>query len=106
MKVCQNCDNVLSVMGQDKELYEFCKSCLDKTIIKENFTVISKDFTPNKQIYKDIFVNKFSKLDATLPKIELECPNCKKDKETVFIRYDNENMKFIYLCKSCDHVWY
>jgi DNA-directed RNA polymerase subunit M/transcription elongation factor TFIIS len=27
------------------------------------------------------------------------------DKEVIYIRYDNENMKYVYLCVHCDTVW-
>ena len=28
-----------------------------------------------------------------------------EDKEIIFIRYDNINMKYLYLCTHCDITW-
>ena len=29
----------------------------------------------------------------------------KKEKEIIYIRYDDKNMKYLYLCAVCDHFW-
>ena len=58
-------------------------------------------------------VNEFTKLDPTLPRItNIKCPNdnCEtnleeKVAEIIYIRYDDINMKFLYLCSSCNHTW-
>lgn len=28
-----------------------------------------------------------------------------KSNEIIYIRYDNDNMKYIYLCTNCDYTW-
>ena len=28
-----------------------------------------------------------------------------KEKEVIYLRYDDTNMKYIYLCTHCDQVW-
>ena len=28
-----------------------------------------------------------------------------KEREIIYIRYDDKNMKYVYLCPECDHVW-
>ena len=35
------------------------------------------------------------------------CPTNKdgKPREIIYIRYDDSNMKYIYLCSDCDTVW-
>ena len=74
-------------------------------------------------------INKYTKLDPTLPRIHtIDCPNndCtsnrlvesskegggekkethrEDEKEIIYIRYDDKNMKFVYLCAVCDTVW-
>ena len=60
-------------------------------------------------------VNKYTKLDPTLPRINtIKCPNpeCKsntkdgeKDREVIYMRYDDINMKYVYICAVCDIVW-
>jgi DNA-directed RNA polymerase subunit M/transcription elongation factor TFIIS len=63
-------------------------------------------------------INEYTKLDPTLPRINtVECPNeqCKtnhsnkegnKEKpEVIYMRYDDDNMKYLYMCVECDYVW-
>jgi hypothetical protein len=68
-------------------------------------------------------VNKYTKLDPTLPRIKtIRCPNdeCisnklsaqssdpsvkKEETEVIYLRYDDTNLKYIYLCTKCDKVW-
>jgi aspartate carbamoyltransferase regulatory subunit len=60
-------------------------------------------------------INKYTKLDPTLPRVNnILCPNpeCPTNKdgaerEIIYIRYDDVNMKYVYLCTndSCNAVW-
>ena len=58
-------------------------------------------------------INKYTKLDPTLPRINtILCPNpnCTTNtddtpREIIYIRYDDTNMKYVYLCSTCDTVW-
>ena len=52
-------------------------------------------------------------MDPTIPRVyNMECPNadCKTNKdnaskEVLYIRYDDENMKYVYMCCICDFIW-
>ena len=60
-------------------------------------------------------INEYTKFDPTLPRINtIKCPNneCASNKdeseesrEVIYIRYDDINMKYIYLCTHCDKMW-
>ena len=58
-------------------------------------------------------INKYTKLDPTLPRVsnilcpDPDCPTNTKNepREIIYIRYDDTNMKYIYLCSTCDTVW-
>ena len=58
-------------------------------------------------------INKYTKYDPTLPRINnILCPNpdCEtnkgdKEREIIYIRYDDINMKYVYLCYECNTVW-
>ena len=63
-----------------------------------------------------VHINEYTKLDITLPRINyIKCPNesCTSNKddfdtdnrEILYIRYDNVNMKYVYLCTHCDYNW-
>ena len=70
------------------------------------------DYKKSQQEFSHI-INKYTKLDPTLPRINnVLCPNadCATNKddsprEIIYIRYDNQNMKYVYLCSTCDTVW-
>ena len=36
---------------------------------------------------------------------ELEEPEGEREREIIYIRYDELNLKYVYLCCQCDHVW-
>ena len=58
-------------------------------------------------------INKYTKDDPTLPRINTilcpnpDCPTNKdgKEREIIYIRYDDVNMKYVYLCYDCETVW-
>jgi len=59
----------------------------------------------------------YTKLDPTLPRIYIvKCQNdrCKTNSvveaeqtpaEVIYIRYDDSNLKYIYMCVTCDTTW-
>ena len=62
-----------------------------------------------------IILNKYTKFDPTLPRLNnIKCPNvdCVTNKEdnpadpdVVSVRYDNLNVKYLYICSHCDFTW-
>ena len=57
-------------------------------------------------------------MDPTLPRIyNMKCPNgeCKTNKkednkeqqatEIIYIRYDDDDLKYVYICPTCDTNW-
>jgi aspartate carbamoyltransferase regulatory subunit len=78
----------------------------------ENVTVSKLQIKKSEQSFNHI-INKYTKLDPTLPRINtILCPNtdCEtntknKEREIIYIRYDDMNMKYVYLCSCCDTVW-
>tara|TARA_B110001469_G_C9367513_1_gene191898 strand:+ start:57 stop:431 length:375 start_codon:yes stop_codon:yes gene_type:complete len=124
MKFCANCDNMLYLnivqdedsLVEDKLMYE-CKNCNFKkeSDKNDNSCIFKIDYNIDK-IKKNSFINPFIYEDITLPRAEgIKCPNegkCPKTKpEIIYIKYDNENMKFIYICLDCykggvePHIW-
>ena len=61
---------------------------------------------------KNIHINKYTKYDPTLPHMStIKCPNlnCSSNKKSnsvasdvIYLRYDDKNMKYVYLCCHCD----
>lgn len=118
MKFCNCCDNMLYI-GIDAEdtnkLTYFCRQCGTNEIITdpEGQVVLENHFKTEEQQFSHI-INKYTKYDPTLPRIQnVKCPNkdCttngKSDtkSEITYLRYDDANMKYVYLCATCDTFW-
>jgi DNA-directed RNA polymerase subunit M/transcription elongation factor TFIIS len=96
------------------KLVYYCRNCgtEDNTLAITNVCVSNIQIKKNEQSFNHI-INKYTKLDPTLPRVNnVLCPNpdCKtntnaEDKEIIYIRYDDTNMKYVYLCSTCDTVW-
>jgi DNA-directed RNA polymerase subunit M/transcription elongation factor TFIIS len=117
MHFCSQCQNMYYIRIDSEnvnKLIYYCRNCgnEDKLLNVDNVSVSS---TQIKKIEKsfDHIVNKYTKLDPTLPRIsKVLCPNAecetnKKDvaREVIYIRYDDTNMNYIYMCSTCDTVW-
>lgn len=116
MHFCSSCQNMYYIRideDSDKLLY-YCRQCgnEDTNFTIENTSVSRTDFSNNSQKYNHI-INKYTKLDPTLPRIDkILCPNAdcgtnthNKKREIIYIRYDDINIKYVYLCSTCDVVW-
>ena len=101
------------------ELTHYCRNCgyIDNSNIKENSCILRNDIKKGERKF-DHIINKYTKLDPTLPRINtVKCPNVKcatnnnegKDDdikhEVIYLRYDDIKLKYIYLCPTCDHIW-
>lgn len=79
----------------------------------EGVCVLNTQFKKGEQRFNHM-INPFVKLDPTLPRIyNIRCPSleCKtnvekvENPEVIYMRYDNENMKYLYICVACDTYW-
>jgi DNA-directed RNA polymerase subunit M/transcription elongation factor TFIIS len=121
MKFCSKCDNMYYIaIAEDNEnkLSYYCRICGNKeNSYSEETCVLSTNNTSGEQIY-NYTINEYTKHDPTLPRIHnMECPNLdcktnetntsdkKKPAEIVYIRYDDNNLKYTYICVECDYVW-
>jgi DNA-directed RNA polymerase subunit M/transcription elongation factor TFIIS len=129
MHFCNNCGNMYYVkLGKENKnsLIYHCRKCGDEnsTLISElkNLCVSKTHVKKNTNKHSTI-INEYTKLDPTLPRTnKLNCPNgnCpsnkksdddgksktkKPTKEILYLRYDTDNMKYIYLCCICDSSW-
>jgi DNA-directed RNA polymerase subunit M/transcription elongation factor TFIIS len=117
MHFCNLCQNMyyISIDPSDSnKLIYYCRNCgnKDSNVSIENVIVSKLELKKSEQEFSHI-INKYTKLDPTLPRInKILCPNAdcltnKEDKprEIIYIRYDDINMKYVYLCSTCDTVW-
>jgi DNA-directed RNA polymerase subunit M/transcription elongation factor TFIIS len=117
MHFCSNCQNMYYIrinVDNPNSLVYYCRQCGNEdTLLAVDDVCVSKiQIKKNDQSFNHI-INKFTKLDPTLPRISnMLCPNADcltntkdKEKEVIYIRYDDTNMKYVYLCCECDTVW-
>lgn len=119
MLFCQKCDNMYYItlkQENNNELEYYCRYCghHDNTQEYKDTCIIKTDFTKGEQKFHHI-VNEFTKHDPTLPRVyNIPCPNesCKTNEkeskgtpEVIYIRYDDDNMKYLYICNECNTKW-
>jgi len=120
MLFCSVCSNmyyirIISSPDEPDRLEYYCRLCGNKEDNLVDISVSKTILKKNEQKYSHI-INEFTKLDPTLPRINtLDCPNpecttnhnetSRKEKEIIYIRYDDINMKYVYMCSTCDTVW-
>ena len=121
MHFCKKCENMYYIRLENDEsnkLIYYCRKCGDENdlISEDNMCVSFTNLKREENKYHHI-VNKYTKLDPTLPRINnIECPNeeCssraenpneRRKNEIIYMRYDNEDMKYVYICVNCDSLW-
>ncbi len=129
MHFCSVCDNMyyirISEKDEDKLIY-YCRKCghTDDELISDPKNVcVSKTHVRKKGATFDHLVNEYTKLDPTLPRIgNIKCPNpnCPSNEQSdespetsdsassdkvIYLRYDDDNIRFVYICPRCDTIW-
>jgi len=124
MKFCVNCDNMyyIGISPDDpNKLTYYCRNCkhVDETVTEEGVCVLNTQLKKGEQKFNHI-INQYTKLDPTLPRIyNVKCPNndcktntgekldssIKSSAEVIYVRYDDDNMKYLYICTECDTTW-
>ena len=111
MNFCKQCDNLYYTKIQtenNNKLILYCKQCGD-----ENSELINSNIISTKTNAQTYIINEYTKLDPTLPHItNIPCPNesCPTntdghDKDVIYIKYNETEMTYIYLCTVCDTNW-
>jgi hypothetical protein len=109
----------------ENKLLHYCRVCGNKDEEYLETSVLTSTNTTGEKKY-NYTINEYTKYDPTLPRIyNMECPNenCKsnqhtsvddsetdkkhkkKNPEIIYMRYDDDNLKYSYICVDCDFVW-
>ena len=111
MLFCESCQNMLYIKLSDKNsntIINYCKHCgLESTA--QNINIIED---VEKKENPDI-INEFTKFDPTLPRVKnIPCPNAEcstntenTSREIIYIKYNETNLSFMYLCPTCNTSW-
>lgn len=114
MQFCEICSNMLYInVDAEKHLTEYCKNCnFQKKTDDSTSKIIIDSIYNSDEVNYSLHLNKFTKFDKTIPilnNIICNNTNCTKktsdDNKIMIIKYDNTNLKYIYLCCHCDNFW-
>ena len=111
-KMCPICKYALTALVEDNKLQRNCRECGYKE--EDTGGLIHETFI-NEKVSKshEILINEFTRQDPTLPHLKtMKCPrgDCKSngggaEKDVIYIKYDAENLKYLYICNVCGEHW-
>ena len=118
MHFCQKCENMyyIKINDDDDMLSFYCRNCghVDEILNKEAMCLTSYSTKSNETGIASS-INTFTKYDPTLPHLHnILCvdKNCISNREkdapksdVIYIRYNDNDMKYLYMCVYCDKVW-
>lgn len=117
MQFCEFCNNMLYIKVDEdnqEKVNLYCKNCkyneeLSNTNAKN---VYIKNMYNHDDYSFEQYMNKNIEFDRTIPHINnIKCVNddCTKtddqDNDIMFIKYDDNNMKYLYYCVYCKKFW-
>lgn len=116
MKFCEKCDNMyyMKLKDDSEKLIYYCRFCghEDNALVETNFKVYKYE---NKNQIRNKTINEYLKYDPTIPHLTtIKCPNesCTSNRsenpdkqDVLYIRYDDENMNYMYMCCLCNFSW-
>jgi DNA-directed RNA polymerase subunit M/transcription elongation factor TFIIS len=118
MRFCETCGNMYYLKIDKSEtnvdLLYYCRNCGSETTCNDESTLLISRNTKKKNVHLHYFVNKYTKFDPTIPRINYmscvskECKSntdVKTEKDILYIKYDRENLKYLYMCCLCDTIW-
>jgi DNA-directed RNA polymerase subunit M/transcription elongation factor TFIIS len=111
MRFCDVCDNML--YHKDGKVM-VCRMCGQEVAIEGKSCLSRRELSGNasaKAHVRKQMVNPYTKHDPTLPHVQMPCKNATNAAEPctntdiIAIRYDEDALKYMYLCPTCDVVW-
>ena len=114
---CSECHNMTFIyLNEEQNLIHYCEACSKSESFTSENACIHTTSVNKYDNSESINYNKYITHDITLPKIEgnsnikctnEECESIKEDKNSsvTYIKYDSDNMKYIYICNHCGYKW-
>tara|TARA_B100001173_G_C15932397_1_gene523364 strand:- start:462 stop:812 length:351 start_codon:yes stop_codon:yes gene_type:complete len=103
--------------NDENSIIYYCKNCgnTNKSLINTNVCISKENFNKSN-LSSNNLINNYTVLDNTLPRTNtIKCPNHEclsnttdfdnEKREIIYIRYDDNNMNYIYLCSHCQTNW-
>jgi DNA-directed RNA polymerase subunit M/transcription elongation factor TFIIS len=125
MKFCPTCryylylkvsNEIIASAGESVQaIHLICHNCGYQEEDKGGGLIMETDLQEKTSEGYKILVNEFTKLDQTLPHLHtIKCPNAAcasntagKEPDVIYMKYDAQNLKYIYLCNidGCGARW-
>lgn len=114
VEFCEKCENMLylHIDHETNGVFMQCKACGCKKSVENKTIKINNNTNINVDKSDVINTNPFITHDITLPSIKdnqnIKCQNEECDAEQInikYIKYDDENMKYLYICTNCGCKW-
>jgi DNA-directed RNA polymerase subunit RPC12/RpoP len=99
------------------KLRYICHNCghINTNTIQNGLCIVNEQYKGSNLEISHL-INPYTKLDPTLPRIwNLRCPNTEcttnhgeklnEPTEIIYIKYNVEDLKFLYMCVTCDTIW-
>jgi hypothetical protein len=115
IRFCTVCDNYLylQVEGEKQVLQRICRNCGFRDT-EDQGGLVSEMHIEQRAAEGYTLINEFTLKDKRLPHlyntmkcINDKCPSARPGKESdiVYIKYDIENLRYIYMCYICQATW-
>ena len=112
---CEKCSNYmyLQVDGESQTLFRLCRNCGFKSESSQG-GLVTEMVVQQRSAEGFNMINEFTLRDPRLPHIHkiMKCINGQcptnignEDSDIVYIKYDLVNLRYIYMCYSCETVW-
>lgn len=118
MKFCPKCENYLYLNASDTTLFRECRTCGYREQDTQGGVVMETIVQERTSEGYKILLNEYTQEDPTLPHVKtLPCPRptCPSNpgatgapsqpRDVIIIKYDAQNMKFLYICTKCGEQW-
>ena len=124
MRICSKPEGEAEHTEPNPQLVLYCKNCtystdtstatdaMKPTDMKMYFDpcMYRSNYLKEHPLYYSTIVNEYTFDDPTLPVVDngkMKCPNeeCSGGQPILFMRYDDEDMRYLYLCKACRWCW-
>ena len=109
IRFCKKCENMLYIELSEETPDQFsyyCRKCGNKEKHNSDHEFCISKINISNSEEKQFSLNQYTKNDPLLPTINIPCPNVEcGHNEATYIRYDEDNMSYLYLCKKCNMSW-
>jgi DNA-directed RNA polymerase subunit M/transcription elongation factor TFIIS len=117
MEFCTICHNMYYIKldeNNEDNLVLYCRNCGNENTNPGARVYNHTIHKNNKKVINSNIINEYTKHDPTLPRTDkISCCNnaCISQTDTnvtnnvMYIRYDDDNLLFVYMCLHCEHHW-